>query len=266
MSVVGLVIVSTIVFLAIFADYVSPYPESAYLSNYAEKFLPPSFKHPFGTDDMGRDILSRVFFGCRSALLLGVIVIIIAVPIGSLLGLIAGYFQGSLVDLIIMRATDIFMAIPGIISALVVAAILGPSLINMIFAIAFFWWPWYSRIVYGATIAIKNEFFVIEAKLTGAKMFHILFREIFPHCLPTLLTKATLDMGWVILAGSTLSFLGLGAQPPTPDLGTMVADGRIYMPTYWWISICPGLVIVVLILGFNFIGDGLRDVLAIEEF
>lgn len=185
-----------------------------------------------------------------------------ATPPGVLLGLVAGYMRDTWVDTAIMRVADVFLSVPSMVLALAVCSMLEPTLYNAMLAVTVMWWPWYTRLVYGAASSIKNEYFVQAAEVTGASTFHILFGEIFPNCLSTIFTKMTLDVGWVILIGSTLSFVGLGAQPPTPDLGTMVSDGSKYIPGQWWISLFPALFIVVIILGFNLLGDGVRDMLA----
>ncbi len=182
-----------------------------------------------------------------------------------MLGLIAGYRQGTRVDTIIMRITDIFLAVPPLILALAIASVLEPNLVNSMIAVSLMWWPWYTRLVYGQASALRNEFFVSSAEVTGASTSHILFREILPNTLSPIFTKISLDMGWVIIIGASLSFVGLGVQPPRPGLGTMVASGAKYLPDQWWISLFPALAIVVLVLGFNLLGDGLRDLFAAEE-
>uniref|UniRef100_A0A7V3YJY0 ABC transporter permease n=1 Tax=Candidatus Caldatribacterium californiense TaxID=1454726 RepID=A0A7V3YJY0_9BACT len=266
LSVVGLIIVVGVVFCAVFAPWVAPYPEHAgpYV-NYREANQPPSLAHPFGTDIFGRDVLSRVFFAFRSSLLMGVVVLSIVVPVGVTLGLLAGYFKESWVDILIMRITDIFLSVPPLILALAITSVLKPNLTNAMIAVSVMWWPWYTRLVYGMATSLRNEYFVQSAELIGASKFHILFREILPNCVSTILTKMTLDMGWVILIGAALSFVGLGEQPPKPALGTMVADGAKYLPEYWWISVFPGLAIMLIVLGFNLLGDGIGDLFSLEE-
>jgi len=265
-SVVGLFFVLLVSFLAAFAPYVAPYPQHAgRFVNFSEASQPPSLKHPFGTDVFGRDILSRVFFGFRYSLMMGVVVLALVVPPGVVLGLLAGYYRGTWIDTVIMRVTDVFLAVPPLILALAVCSVLTPSVFNAMMAVSLMWWPWYTRLVYGLASSIRNEFFVQAAEVAGASRSHILFREILPNCVSSIFTKMSLDMGWVILIGSSLSFVGLGAQPPTPDLGTMVADGAKYLPDQWWIAIFPALAIMITVLGFNLIGDGLRDLFALEE-
>lgn len=266
LSVIGLSTVLLVLFLAIFAPYISPYPQHAgRFVNFAEAGLPPSLAHLFGTDVFGRDILSRTFFGFRFSLIMGVVVLSLVVPPGVILGSIAGYFKDTWIDTLIMRITDIFLAIPPLILALAICSVLTPNLFNAMTAVSLMWWPWYTRLVYGLSSSLRNEFFVQAAEVTGAGKIHILFREILPNCLSPIFTKMSLDMGWVILIGSSLSFVGLGVQPPKPGLGTMVADGAKYMPDQWWIAVFPAFAIMIVVLGFNLLGDGLRDLLAVEE-
>jgi len=267
LSIVGLVAVSLVVFLALFAPYVSPYPKHAgKFVFFAEAKQPPSLRHPFGTDVVGRDILSRVFFGYRFSLMMGVVVLGLSVPPGIILGLIGGYFKGKWLDVIIMRTTDMFLAVPSLVLALAITSVLTPNLFNAMIAVSATWWTWHCRLVYGLASSLRNEPFVLAAEVTGAGKLYILFREILPNCVSPILTKISLDMGWVILLGATLSFVGLGVQPPKPGLGTMVAEGARYMPNLWWMAIFPAFAIMVVILGFNLLGDGIRDLLALEEF
>jgi peptide/nickel transport system permease protein len=266
LSLIGLATVSLVVFLAVFAPLVAPYPEhaSAFV-DFENASLPPCKTYPFGTDVVGRDIMSRVFFGFRFSLMMGVVVLSLVVPPGVFLGLVAGYYQGTWLDTVIMRTTDIFLAVPPLVLALAIASVLTPNLFNAMLAVSLMWWPWYCRLVYGLASTLRNEFFVASAETIGASRFHILFREILPNCISPIFTKMSLDMGWVILIGSSLSFVGLGVQPPRPGLGTMVADGSKYLPDQWWIAVFPALAIVLVVLGFNLLGDGLRDMLAAEE-
>jgi peptide/nickel transport system permease protein len=266
MSVIGLCTVLLVVFLAVFAPWVAPYPEHAgKFVDFANASTSPCRRYLFGTDVIGRDILSRIFFGFRFSLTMGVVVLAVVVPVGVPLGLIAGYNQGTWLDTVIMRITDIFLAVPPLILALAIASVLTPNLTNAMIAVTLMWWPWYTRLVYGLASTLRNEFFVSSAEALGASKFHIIFREILPNCISPIFTKMSLDMAWVILLGSSLSFVGLGVQPPKPGLGTMVAGGSDYLPEQWWISVFPALAIVVVVLGFNLLGDGLRDMFAAEE-
>jgi peptide/nickel transport system permease protein len=266
LSIVGLSTVLLVTFLAIFAPVVAPYPEhaSAFV-DFANASRAPCLTYPFGTDVVGRDIMSRIFFGFRFSLTMGVVVLALVVPPGVILGLVAGYYQGTWLDTVIMRTTDIFLAVPPLVLALAICSVLTPNLFNAMLAVSLMWWPWYCRLVYGLASTLRHEFFVASAETIGASKFHILFREILPNCISPIFTKMSLDMGWVILIGSALSFVGLGVQPPRPGLGTMVADGSKYLPDQWWIAVFPALAIVLVVLGFNLLGDGLRDMLAAEE-
>ena len=196
---------------------------------------------------------------------MGVVVISLTAPVGVTLGLVAGYLKGTWIETIIMRITDIFVAVPPLVLALAVCSILQPNIFNAMMAVSLMWWPWYCRMVFGIASSIRNEFYVQAAEITGAGKVHIIFREMLPNCIGPIFTKVSLDMGWVILIGSALSFVGLGAQPPTPDLGTMVADGGKYMPDQWWIAVFPAFAIMLVVFGFNILGDGIRDMLEVED-
>lgn len=263
LSVAGLCIVLLVLLLALFAPFVTPYPAhaSAY-TDFAHSCVSPSAKFLLGTDNMGRDILTRIIFSFRGALYMAIIVLAIAVPTGCFLGILAGYLKNTWVDYLIMRVTDVFLSVPALLLALAVASILKANLTNAMIAITVMWWPWYTRLMYGMASSCRNEYYVINAELTGASKLHIIFREILPNCLSPIFTKMALDMGWVILIGATLSYVGLGEQPPTPSLGQMVSDGVRYMPDIWWMTIFPSLAIVIIILGFNFLGDGIGDMLS----
>jgi peptide/nickel transport system permease protein len=266
LSVVGLIIVVSLILIAVFAPVVAPYPKHAGpFTDFAHAKIPPGLQYLFGTDQIGRDILSRIIVGLRSSLLMGVVVLALVVPPGVMLGLMAGYYQDTWVDTAIMRVTDIFLAVPPLILALAVASVLEPNLWNGMLAVSLMWWPWYARLVYGVTTALRNEYFVSAAEVTGASTAHILFREILPNTLSPILTKMSIDIAWVIIIGSMLSFVGLGVQPPEPSLGTMIADGSRYLPDQWWIAVFPALAIVLIVLGFNLMGDGVRDMFAAEE-
>ena len=266
LSVLGLVMVVTIVFLAVFAPYVAPYPQHAgKFVDFKGKNQPPSWQHLMGTDTVGRDILSRIIFSFRNALLMAIVVLAASVPLGTLTGLTAGYYSGTWTDTVIMRVTDVFISIPPIILALSIAAMLKPTLMNSMIAVSVSWWPWYTRMTYSLASSIKNEYYVQAAELTGASKIYILFHEILPNCSSSLFTKMALDVGWVTLVGAALSFVGLGEQPPKPALGTMIAEGVERMPAQWWIALFPALAIMFVVLGFNLFGDGIRDALSPEE-
>jgi len=266
LSIIGLITVSIIVFLVIFAPFLTAHPEAVtkYV-NFSEAQKPPSLKHPFGTDIYGRDILTRTVYAFRISLLMAFVVLLISVTIGVSLGLIAGYFQGTLIDALIMRITDIFLSLPALVLALAICSILPRNLLTTMIALSLVWWTWYCRLVYGIVTSVRGEFFIQAVELIGARGAHILFKEIFPNCLSEILTKATLDVGAIILVGSSLSFVGLGAQPPTADLGSMIANGVRYLPDLWWMSVFPSIALVMVVLGFNLLGDGIHDVFTVGE-
>ncbi len=260
LSILGLIIVGLCVFAAIFAQYITPYPQhSKEFVDFSNASLAPNANNWFGTDVSGRDVLTRVIFSFKGALKMPIIVLVISVPIGLITGLLAGYYDGTKLSTIIMRITDVFLSIPPLILALSIASLLEPNMTNSMIAITVSWWPWYTRLVYSNATTLKNEYFVVNAELIGASKFHILFKEILPNCLSPVFTKMALDVGWVVLQGASLSFVGLGEQPPIPDFGQMISDGAKYMPDLWWLTIFPAISIVILILGFNFLGDGIRD-------
>jgi len=266
LSIIGLITVSIILFLVIFAPFVTVHPEAvAKYVNFSEAQKPPSLRHPFGTDIYGRDILTRTVYAFRISLLMAFVVLLIAATVGVSLGLIAGYFQGTLIDTLIMRITDIFLSIPALVLALAVCSILPRNLLTTMIALSLVWWTWYCRLVYGIVTSVRGEFFIQAVELIGAGGWHILFKEILPNCLSEVLTKTTLDVGAVILVGSSLSFVGLGAQPPTADLGSMIANGVRYLPDLWWMSVFPSIALVMVVLGFNLLGDGIHDVFTVGE-
>jgi peptide/nickel transport system permease protein len=265
-SVVGLVVVALVALVAVFGPSIAPYPQHAraYV-NFGDAKQPPNRKYLFGTDIIGRDILSRLLFAVRPAVLTGVLVQATVVPIGTVLGMIGGYFPGTWISTLIMRAADVFVSVPALILALAVCAVLQPTFTNSMIAVSIASWPWYGRLVYGMTSSLRNEYFVKAAELAGASKARILFREILPNVVSPLLTKVTLDIPYVIMLSASLSYVGLGEQPPIPSLGNMVSDGVKYIPDQWWIVVAPALAIVVIVLGFNLLGDGLRDMLAMED-
>jgi len=264
-AVIGAAIVVIVVLAAILAPYIAPCPTHAgEIVNFRARHHPPSLQYWFGTDEVGRDIFSRVLFGYRVSLILAVVVLGVAVPLGTTLGLLAGYF-GGWVEIVIMRLTDVALGIPPLVMALAVSSILSPNLVNAMLAISILWWTWHTRLIYSITRTLRRQEFVEAAETLGASRFHILFREILPNCVSVISVKVSLDAGFVILIGATLSFLGLGVQPPTPDLGTMVASGANFLPDNWWESILPGFAILFVTLGFNLLGDGLRDLFDVEE-
>jgi peptide/nickel transport system permease protein len=264
-AVIGTAIVVAVVLAAIFAPWIVPHPDHVgSIVNFRARHLPPSAQYWFGTDNVGRDIFTRVVFGYRVSLLLAAVVLAIAVPLGAALGLIAGYY-GGWAEIVIMRLTDVALAIPPLVMALAVTAVLTPNLTHAMFAIAALWWTWHTRLIFSITRSLRGQEFVEAAQILGASWFHILFRELLPNCASAILVKTSLDFGFVILIGAALSYLGLGVQPPTPDLGTMVASGADFLPDRWWESLLPGAAILFVALGFNLLGDGLRDLYDVES-
>jgi len=259
LAIVGLIIIAIEILAALLAPVLAPYPEDAGKNvDFGKQLLPPGREHPFGTDEAGRDVLSRVLFGARISLQLAATVLIVAVLIGVPLGIAAGYF-GGWAEQVIMRVTDMFLALPPLVFALAISAVLRPSLQSSILAISFVWWRGFCRLAYGETLSLKQEDYVQASKSLGASDWHIMIREILPNMTSPILVKISLDAGYAILIGTAISFLGLGAQPPIAEWGVMISEGRGYLPFAWWPSLFPGLAIFVTVLSFNFIGDGLRD-------
>ena len=265
LSVLGLVLMAAIVVSALLAPFITPYRQHAgAVVDVAKAGKPPSRAHLLGTDTVGRDILTRVAYAYRVSLLLGVVVLSVATPVGVVVGLLAGYLGGWR-ETVLMRVTDVFLSIPPLVLALAILGFLRPSLVNAMIAVSAMWWPWYARLTYNVTRQVATEGYVRAAEVVGASTAHIVFREILPNCAAPIVTKMTLDLGFVILLGSSLSFLGLGVQPPTPDLGSMVAEGAKYLPDLWWLAVFPGLAILVVVLGFNLVGDGVSDAWDVER-
>ncbi|RUV32694.1 MAG: ABC transporter permease [Mesorhizobium sp.] len=255
----GLLIIIALLVVAAFADVLAPYsPTIGDLKG--SRLLAPSAAHWFGTDDLGRDILSRVIFGSRWTLYVVILVAIIAAPIGLLVGTVAGY-AGGWIDPILMRITDIFLAFPKLILALAFVAALGPGIENAVLAIAITSWPPYARIARAETLTVRNSDYIKAVQLMGASPFRIVLRHIMPLCISSLIVRVTLDMAGIILTAAGLGFLGLGAQPPLPEWGAMIASGRRFVLDQWWVAGAPGFAILIVSLGFNLLGDGLRDAL-----
>lgn len=229
-------------------------------ANPQEKLLQPSSNHPFGTDELGRDIFKRVLLGTSISLKTAVLAVGAAILIGVPIGAVAGYF-GGFTDELLMRFTDIFLGFPSLLLAIVISAFLGPNLNNATLAIALSWWPWYTRIVRGQAVSLKERQFVKASQAMGAPSSSIIFKHIIPNCIAPIIVQASMDIGGVILTIASLSFLGLGAQAPTPEWGLMVSTSRNYFLNAWWYSIFPGLAIFFTVLIFNLLGDGLREIL-----
>jgi peptide/nickel transport system permease protein len=261
LSIVGLAIVGLFLCMAAVAPWVVPYPEDAAGATHLERKLSaPNAQHWFGTDEVGRDIYTRVVLGTRLTLRLSLMVVGVAILIGVPLGIVAGY-SGGWVNEVTMRITDIFLAVPGLILAIAIVAALGPGITNAMIALSLVWWPGYVRLVQGKTLSLKTESFIEAARCVGSGRWRIAFGEILPNCASPILVKASMDMGLAILAAAGLGFIGIGAQPPTPEWGAMISAGRNYLPDRWWYATFPGAAIFLTVLGWNLLGDGLRDVL-----
>lgn len=265
LSMIGVALVALVVLSAVLADFVAPFPSHrGAVVDFSNFNQPPHWPNVMGTDLVGRDLFSRILYAYRTSLVLAVVVLVLAMPLGVIVGLVAGYFDGIRRH-VLMRLTDVFLSIPPLVLAMSIMGVLEPTLINGMMAVTVMWWPWYARLVYNITLAEREEGYVLAAEVIGASSLHVMFREILPNCVPAVLTKMTLDIGFVILIASSLSFLGLGVQPPTPDLGSMVAEGANYLPDSWWLTVFPGLAILVAVFGFNLLGDALRDILGSEQ-
>lgn len=260
-ALIGTSLITILILVAIAAPLLAPYPDQGRgEANVPARDLAPSSEHLFGTDHLGRDVLSRVMFGGRPAIGVALAVVLLAILIGVPLGMIAGY-RGGWLDEALMRFTDLFLAFPPLLLAMVITATLGASLFHAGLALAISWWPWYARLARTVTQSLRHEPFVDAARVFGVREPIILARHVFRNATTPILVQATIDAGTVILAVGALAFLGLAAQPPTPDWGLMVAEGRTTVVTEWWISTFPGLAIFAAVLGFNLLGDALRDVL-----
>jgi peptide/nickel transport system permease protein len=258
LALTGLLIIALLVVLALVGPRIAPYDPFDVVTR--SKLRPPSAEHLFGTDEMGRDILSRVLTGAPITLRVGLLVIVWISVIGVPLGAIAGYVGGT-VDTIIMRLGDIFLAFPRLVLALALASALGGGINNAIIAITIPGWPWYARLIRGTTLQIKQEQYIEAARACGTPLWRVLFQHILPNCFGPWIVQATMDMGWAIMTAAMLGFLGVGAIPPEPEWGLMVASGRSYFLDQWWIAGFPGLAIFIVVLGYNLLGDGLRDVI-----
>ena len=258
LAVVGFAIVAGLVLAALLAPWLAP--ESPIDQDLGRRLLPPSAADWFGTDELGRSIYARVVHGARLTLYIVVLVAVIVAPVGLLVGTAAGY-AGGLVDTVLMRLTDIFLAFPRLILALAFVAALGPGIENAVIAIAITSWPPYARVARAETLTLRNSDFIAAVRLQGASPLRIVLRHVAPLCISSLIIRVTLDMAGIILTAAGLGFLGLGAQPPLPEWGAMVSSGRQYLLDQWWVATIPGAAIFVVSLGFNLLGDGLRDVL-----
>jgi dipeptide transport system permease protein len=263
-AVAGLVVITAMVLIAILAPLIAPH--SPILTNNQAFLKPPawqaggSWTYPLGTDAIGRDMLSRLMWGARLSLLIGICVVIISIIFGTTLGLVAGFFRG-MTEIVIMRIMDIILTLPSLLLAIVVVAILGPGIVNAMLAIAVVALPYYVRVTRAAVISEVSRDYVTAAKVSGAGKLRLMFKEVLPNCAAPLIVQASLGISTAILDAAALGFLGLGAQPPSPEWGTMLADAREFVLRAWWVVTFPGLMILIAVLAFNLFGDGLRDAL-----
>jgi peptide/nickel transport system permease protein len=256
LTMVGIGIILCLILTALFAPWIAPY--DAYELNPSNRLKPPSPEHWFGTDTAGRDMLSRVIFGSRISIRIGATVVFLAVISGSLIGLFSGYLGGKF-DEVVMRVTDIFFSVPYLILAMAITAALGPGLINAMFSLSLVWWPIYARLIRGQVLQIREAPYIEAAAGLGATRMRIIFRHILPNAITPIIVQASLDFGNAIMYAAALSFIGLGAQPPAPEWGAMISTARNYLQDSWWFATFPGLAILVTVIGFNLLGDGIRD-------
>jgi len=260
-AMIGIVLVAAFLVLAAFGPWLAPFPADATgATHLAQRLQAPSSAHWFGTDEMGDDILSRVILGTRTSLWVGLVITGIASAIGVPLGIAAGYL-GGLPRAVIMRVTDVFLAVPALVLALAIVSALGAGIMHGVLALSLVWWPGYVRLIEAKALTLRTEPYVEASRTMGAGHVWILARHILPNCVSPLIVKASMDMGLAILAVASLGFIGLGAKPPAPEWGAMISVARSYMPGWWWYSFFPGLFIFLTVLGFNLFGDGLRDML-----
>lgn len=257
---IGTFIIGGLVLVAILAPWLAPYPEDVSAFHLTNRLQPPSAEHWFGTDRMGSDVFSRLLFGARITITIAVIAVGVSVLIGVPIGLIAGYY-GRFTGGFLMRTSDIFLAVPQIVLAIAIAQTLGPSVENVILALSLTYWPFWARLVYAETRALKNQVFIEAAQALGASDLRVMVLHILPNTLSAIIVRTSIGMGATILTAAALGFLGLGAPPPAPEWGRTISEAREFLPEAWWYAAAPGLAIFLVVMGFNFLGDGLRDIL-----
>jgi peptide/nickel transport system permease protein len=260
MALLGAALILLLVFFAIAAPILSTHPEDVWDIHLTERLQSPSWEHFFGTDRMGADLYSRILYGTRITFFIALIAVSVSLAIGVPIGLLAGYFHNWFSDLL-MRISDIFLAVPQIVLAILIAQTLGPSIPNIILALSITYWPWFTRLVFAETRALQKEVFVEATIAMGASPLRVIFLHILPNISSAIIVRTSIGMGYTILTAATLGFLGVGAQPPTPEWGRMVAESREYLPEAWWYVAAPGMAIFIVVMGFNLLGDGLRDIL-----
>ena len=259
-ALLGLTLIVLLILAAILAPVLSPFPEDVYEFHTANRLQPPDGVNWLGTDRMGSDIFSRLLFGARITLMIALIAVGTAVVIGVPVGLIAGYYS-AWPSQALMRVSDIFLAVPQIVLAIAIAQTLGPSIENVILALSLTYWPFWARLVYAETRSLKNEVFIESAIALGASSWRVMVLHILPNIASAIIVRTSIGMGATILTAAVLGFLGLGAPPPTPEWGRMIAESREFLPEAWWYATAPGIAIFLVVMGFNLLGDGLRDIL-----
>jgi peptide/nickel transport system permease protein len=259
-ALLGLILVGIVVLAAIFAPLISTHPEAVWDMNPKLRLLPPNSTWLLGTDRMGADIYSRVIYGARITLTIAIIAVGASMLVGVPIGLIAGW-RGSWIGEILMRISDVFLAVPQIVLAIAIAQTLGPSIENVILALSITYWPWFTRLVYAEVRALKNETFVEAAIALGVAPWRIVLLHVLPNVASPIIVRASIGMGFTILTAASLGFLGLGAPPPAPEWGRMISESREFLPQSWWYALAPGVAIFIVVMGFNLLGDGLRDIL-----
>jgi peptide/nickel transport system permease protein len=259
-ALIGLVLILALVACALLAPVLATHPDDVFELHPAKRLRPPGPEHWLGTDRMGSDIYSRLLFGARITLLIGVIAVGASLAIGVPVGLVAGYYHGWPSDLL-MRVSDIFLAVPQVVLAIAIAQTLGPSLPNVILALSVTYWPWFARLVYAETRSLQKEVFIESTTALGASPIRLIALHVLPNVASPIIVRASIGMGFTILTAAALGFLGLGPPPPTPEWGRTIAESREFLPDAWWYAAAPGLAIFLTVMGFNLLGDGLRDVL-----
>jgi peptide/nickel transport system permease protein len=256
----GLIIIAVLVLCAIFAGVLAPFPQDVDTYHLPRRLLGPSAANFFGTDRMGGDIFSRLLFGARLTILIAVIATSAAVLIGVPVGLVAGYYNNRFSDLL-MRVSDVFLAVPQIVLAIAIAQTLGPAIHNVILALSITYWPYWARLVYAETRSVRHEVFIEAAVALGASPLRVMVLHVLPSIASSVIVRTTIGLGGTILVAAALGFLGLGPPPPSPEWGRMIAESREFLPQAWWYAAAPGIAILLVVMGFNLLGDGLRDAL-----
>lgn len=259
-ALIGILLIALLLLAAVFAPVLSPYPNDVYDFHTENRLRPPDAANWLGTDRMGSDVLTRILFGARITLMIALIAVGTAVLVGVPIGLVAGYYVGWPSNLL-MRVSDIFLAVPQIVLAIAIAQTLGPSIENVILALSITYWPFWARLVYAETRSVKNEVFIESAIALGASPARVMLLHILPNIASAIIVRTSIGMGATILTAAALGFLGLGAPPPAPEWGRMIAESREFLPEAWWYATAPGIAIFLVVMGFNLLGDGLRDIL-----